>query len=149
MTTAERFAVCLARLTEVFRVDLTPSLAESYWEALAAWPIEALEGAAKALIAGSRFFPKPVEWADAAAQWRQDRQLEATSMRVQLAASNEPPLRAEDVRALVAHLGAKLHWGETHLSPAAFEQRKREALDQAAQLMRRVRDEATDGAQSL
>ena len=56
-----RFASLLAGLGEVFDREPTPSLAEAYFTALKAHPLEAVECAVAAAIQEDRFFPKPAE----------------------------------------------------------------------------------------
>lgn len=135
MTARQRFAVVLATLAEVFRVDVTESLAEAYWRALREWPIESLEAGGRVLIASARFFPRPVEWGDAADAWLHDRQVSERRRRLALAVSTEPPMKAEEIRALVGELGEKLGWNPQPLTPEEVAARRRQALDQAKQLL--------------
>lgn len=106
----QRFIGALTKLAAVFRIEADDVLIEAYWDALRDWPIEALEAGAQAIIASARFFPRPVEWADAAEDWLKERQVNERTRRLAVAQSNEPPLRAEEVKALVADLSAKMGW---------------------------------------
>lgn len=111
MTPRERFTAALLKLLTVFRVAPNDVLFEAYWEALRDWPIEALEAGARAWIAGEKWMPKPVEWADAAHDWLLERRRLATERRLALAQSTAPPLTREDVHRLVEELTAKLGGG--------------------------------------
>jgi len=104
MTTEQRFAAALGKLTTVYRVENSDVLMEAYWEALRMWPIEGLEGGARAWIRTEKWMPKPVEWADAAEDWLRERRRLADSRRLALAQSNAPPLTREDVHRLVEEL---------------------------------------------
>ena len=94
----QRFALALAKLAEVFRVALTPILVEAYREALTDWPIESLEAGARALVRESKFFPRPVEWAEAAEDWLRERRSLELTKRIALEQSNEPPLTKQEDR---------------------------------------------------
>lgn len=110
MKTDKRFAAAMAKLAEVYRVELTPVMVEAYREALIEWPIEGLEGGARAIIKESKFFPRPVEWSDAAEDWLKERKSLAQSQRLMLEQSNQPPLTKEDVQKLITDLNGKLGW---------------------------------------
>lgn len=110
MTPQKRFLAALTKLAAVFRIEVDDLLAESYWEALREWAPEALEGGARAIIREARFFPRPVEWADAAEAFMREQVAQARASRLALPHSTEPPLRKEDVDRLMADLSEKLRW---------------------------------------
>jgi hypothetical protein len=110
MTMRQRFITALVALGEVFRVEVTDAMAETYWRALRELPIEGLEGGARELIRTARFFPRPVEWGEAAEDWLRERCRETRAHRARLAQSTAPPLDAADVRKLVDELAARLGW---------------------------------------
>lgn len=103
-----RFAVAMGKLMAVYRVPPDDVLVESYWEALASWPIEALEAGARSIIREAKFFPRPVEWSDAAEDFLRERAREDQQRRPRLAQSTRPPLRADEVKSLLAELTSKL-----------------------------------------
>lgn len=100
----------LTKLAAVFRVPVDDVLVESYWEALRDWKPEALEGGARALIAGAKWFPKPVEWAEAAEEFMRQRVTQERQARLMLAQSTEPAISHEDVKRVVAELAERLQW---------------------------------------
>jgi hypothetical protein len=106
-----RFVVALTKLATVFRVDMTDVLIESYWDALNEWPIEGLEGGARTIIRESKFFPRPVEWSDAAEDWLKERRSMVDAHRLALQQSNQPPLTKDDVKKLIAELNEKMGGG--------------------------------------
>ena len=110
MTREQRFAAVLTKLIVVFRGNAADDdvLVETYWEALREWPIEALEAGACTLIRESRFFPRPVEWADAAEDWLRERRNRVEAHRLALRESNEPALTKAEVQQLIADLTGKL-----------------------------------------
>lgn len=110
MSGAERFAMAVAKLAAVYRVTVDPLLVESYWEALQGWPLEGLEGGARTIIREAKFFPRPVEWAEAAEDWLKERRSLEQSKRLALEQSNAPPLTRDDVQKLIADLNDKLGW---------------------------------------
>jgi hypothetical protein len=66
---AIRVSTAMGRMAEVFDTPLTTERVDAYVEALADIPAEALEVASKVFIAGSKWFPKPIEWRHAAEAW--------------------------------------------------------------------------------
>jgi len=113
MNASARFARTVVILGEVFDRPTTDVLIEAYWDALRSWPMDALEGGARELIREGRFFPRPVEWADAAESWLRARQAVAASKHLRLAQSTEPALSADRVHALIDQLGTKLGWPQS------------------------------------
>jgi hypothetical protein len=110
MTPETRFIAALTKLAAVFRVEISDVLIDCDWEALAGWSIEGLEAGAREVIREARFFPRPVEWAEAAEHWLRARALEHRAQRIALSQSTAPPLTGEDVKKLVAELGGKMQW---------------------------------------
>lgn len=110
MNAPVRFARLFMVLAEVFDRTVTDIAIEAYWDALRTVPIEALEGGARRLVSEARFFPRPVEWTEAAADWMRSEELAARARRLQLEQSTDPPISPEDVHALVNQLGHKLGW---------------------------------------
>jgi hypothetical protein len=135
LTPDQRFAAALGALAEVFRVQLTPLLVEAYHEALRQWPIDALTGAARELIRNNRYFPRPVEWAEAAEEWLRERDRVTAQERLSLAQSTAPPLTKHDVQAIMAELSERLEWNPKPVSAQEFEARRQRALEQARQLL--------------
>lgn len=113
-TDRERRLVAVAAVAEVFNRALSDVSLGLYTEALAAWPIEAVEGAMLELVRTARFFPTPVEWGEHATEWYRERQ----------AALREERLRA---RALSEHAGL------TEEQRAEAEARAKEMRDALAQ----------------
>ena len=110
MTPEQRFLATLTKLAAVYRLEVDDVLVEAYWEAFRDWAPEALEGGARAIIRDSRFFPRPVEWADAAEAFMRERVMQDRSARLALPHSTEPPIRKEDVDKIIESLGQKLGW---------------------------------------
>jgi hypothetical protein len=108
MKVERRFVAALSKLAAVYRLTVDDLLIESYWEALHEWPIEGLEGGARAIIRESKFFPRPVEWSDAAEDWLRERRSMVDAHRLALQQSNQPPLTREDVKKLIAELNEKM-----------------------------------------
>ena len=106
----QRFVRVLAEVSAVFRIEPNDLLIEGYWKCLQEWPIEGLEGGALALMKESQFFPRPVEWAEAAERWLKDRREAVHGERKALERSNAPPLTKADVQKLIADLNDKLGW---------------------------------------
>lgn len=110
MSDLQRFVRVLAKVSAVFRIEPNDALIEGYWECLHDWPIEGLEGGALTLMKESQFFPRPVEWAEAAEQWLKQRRDSEHTERKALEKSNAPPLTKADVQKLIAELNDKLGW---------------------------------------
>ena len=60
-----------------------------YADALAGWPIEAVEGAMLEVVRTSRFFPSPVEWGEHASEWWRARQASLRNDRLRTRALTE------------------------------------------------------------
>ena len=84
---AALFATALGRLAEVFDAPLTAERVDAYTEALGDLRAVALEAGAKTIIRTSKWFPKPVEWREAAEQWEAEE-----AERRRLAWKNSRPL---------------------------------------------------------
>ena len=113
MTHRERFASALGMLADVYGKEVTLAFASGYWSVLEEYPIEAVEGGARAILRTEKWMPKPVEWADAAEDWLRERRNIAQAHRLAIEQSNAPPLTREDVHRLVAELK------RNHLGPAS------------------------------
>ena len=107
MTHRERFAAALGMLADVYGKEVTLAFASGYWGVLEEYPIEAVEGGARAILRTEKWMPKPVEWAEAAEDWLVERRRIAHAHRLAIAQSNAPPLSREDVHRLVAELNEK------------------------------------------
>lgn len=72
MTDTDRsaFGVVFGRVSRTFNRKLDAATCSDYFEALQAVPIEDIEAAAVTLVKSSRFFPKPVDWLEAAQRER-------------------------------------------------------------------------------
>lgn len=62
----------MATLGEVFDQAVSTARTAAYFDALADYQIEALEGGARALIRSARWMPKPVDLAEAAQTWARE-----------------------------------------------------------------------------
>jgi len=93
--TPHEFRAIYNRLSVALRIpqDETGAELRVYYEALAAWPVEALEatGRAFAVEAGRRYFPTTAEWAGKAADYAD----QMTRLRLALPAPRPEPWRSE------------------------------------------------------
>ena len=104
----QRFVRAATTLAAVFRIEVDDLLLEAYWVALRRLPAEALEAGARWAIATLHFFPRPVEWAEAAEAWMKAKAEAERRKRRALPHSTEPPLKLAEVRALIRDLAKKL-----------------------------------------
>lgn len=72
MTNQDRpaFLTTFKRVARTFGRKIDDATCEDYFSALAAVPIDEIESAAESLVKSSRFFPKPVDWLEAAQRSR-------------------------------------------------------------------------------
>lgn len=104
----QRFVRVVTTLAAVFRIEVDDLLLEAYWVALRRWPAEALEAGARQSIATLHFFPRPVEWAEAAEAWLKAKAEVERRKRRALPHSTDPPLKLAEVRVLIRDLAQKL-----------------------------------------
>jgi hypothetical protein len=99
MTAADRsaFADVFARVARTFNRKLDASVASDYFTALEAVPFDEIEDAAATLVKSSRYFPKPVEWLEAAQRSRKPKRFEKFT----------PPVIAADGRTETTY---HCHW---------------------------------------
>lgn len=113
----ERLLVAISSVAEVFNRGLSDVSLRLYAEAMAAWPVEAVEGSLLEVVRTSRFMPTPAEWGEHATEWWRGEHERRREERLRARALAAPPMTPAEVadaeakaKALRDELAAKLGW---------------------------------------